>query len=274
VIRPGGTLLFCPATRPDRFARAAASADLVVIDLEDSVPPDAKHRARATVVNALRSVDLDPDRTVVRLNPVEGPWGEEDVAALRDAPLHLVMVPKAVDPQAIASLAPWSVIALCETAQGILAASELARVGCCIALAWGGEDLTADLGGRSSRGQDGRYLPLVEHARVQVLLAAGAAGRSAIDGVYLDVHDDDGLAAETAQAVAMGFAAKMAIHPRQVPTIRAGFRPTPEELAFAAEVLDGLDATTGVTTVRGRMVDEPMLRQARAVLAARDAAHA
>ena len=132
---------------------------------------------------------------------------------------------------------------------------------------WGGEDLTADLGGRSSRDADGRYLPHVVHARTTVLLAAAAQGRSAVDGVYLDYHDPDGLAAETAEGVAMGFAAKAAIHPAQVATIRDAFRPDTHQLAWAREVVAAVERG-GVSSVRGRMVDEPLLRQARTLLAA------
>lgn len=263
----GTTLLFCPASRPDRFAHAAAAADMVIADLEDSVPPDQKESARSAVVDALRAGALDPDRCIVRINPPDGTWGAGDVEALRQSPVRLVMLPKAADSQVLAALSPWSVVGLCETAAGVLAAPDLARVSNCVGLAWGGEDLTADLGGRRSRGADGRYLPLVQQARVSVLLAAGAARRAAIDGVYLDLNDTVGLAAEAVEAVSMGFASKMAIHPRQVETIRTAFRPTPDEVAFATEVLDALDRTAGVTTVRGRMVDEPLLRQARKILA-------
>ena len=165
-------------------------------------------------------------------------------------------------------MAPWSVIALCETARGVLAAAEVARVDNCIALMWGGEDLTADLGGRSSRHPDGHYLPHVVHARAAILLAARAAGRHAIDGVYLDIHDSDGLAEEAAEAVAMGFTAKACIHPRQVPVIRSAYRPTDADIAWANKVLAATKEATGVITVDGRMVDEPIVRQARAIVAA------
>jgi citrate lyase subunit beta/citryl-CoA lyase len=99
------------------------------------------------------------------------------------------------------------------------------------------------------------------------LLAAGAHGREAIDGVFLDVTDAEGLAAEAADAVAMGFAAKASIHPSQVPVIRDAFRPGADAVAWAREVVDAV-ASGGVATVRGRMVDEPLLRQAKTLLAA------
>lgn len=266
----GPVLLFCPGSRPDRFAKAAAAADSAILDLEDAVAPADKETARTAVVTALRGGVVDPARTVVRINPLDGAWGSADVAALRDTPVATVLVPKAADPAGVARLAPWSVIALCETARGVLAATELSEVDNCVGLLWGGEDLTADLGGRASRRADGSYLPHVVHARVTVLLAARAAGRLAIDGVYLDIADTVGLAAEAADAVAMGFGAKACVHPDQVPVIRAAFRPSTADVAWAREVLAAVAESTGVTTVRGRMVDEPVLRHARAILAAEE----
>lgn len=262
----GPVLLFCPGNRPDRFARAAAAADSVILDLEDAVAPADKADARAAVVRALADGAVDPRRCVVRINPPDGEWGRADVAALRDSPVSTVMLPKAADPVMVARLDPWGVIALCETARGVLAAPELSEVDNCVGLMWGGEDLTADLGGRASRRGDGSYLPHVVHARTAVLLAAGAAGRTAVDGVYLDIADTNGLAAETADAVAMGFGAKACIHPSHTPVIRSAYAPSTEDLAWAREVLAAVRDSTGVTTVRGRMLDEPILRQARAVI--------
>lgn len=266
----GPTLLFCPGDRPERWAKAAAAADLVILDLEDAVAPDAKESARAAIVAALRSGEVDPGTTVVRINPADTAWGRADVEALRGTGVRTVMLPKAADPVALADVAQLldaDVLALCETAAGVLNAATLAAEPGCAGLMWGGEDLTADLGGRSSRRPTGEYLSHVVAARTAVLLAAGAHGKTAVDGVYLDVHDADGLAAETADAVAMGFAAKASIHPRQIPVIRDAFRPDDDALAWAREVVAAV-ADGGVATVRGRMVDEPLLRQAWTLLAA------
>ncbi|MFI7680553.1 CoA ester lyase [Amycolatopsis sp. K13G38] len=270
----GPALLFCPGSRPDRFARAAAAADSVILDLEDAVAPTDKPAARAAVATALADGAVAPDRCVVRINPLDGEWGPADVAALRDTPVTTVLLPKAADPATVARLAPWHVLALCETARGVLAARELSEVDNCVGLMWGAEDLTADLGGRASRRSDGSYLPHVVHARVTVLLAACAAGRIAVDGVYLDIADTDGLAAETTEAVAMGFGAKACIHPDQAPVIRAAYRPSTADVEWAREVIAAVAASTGVTTVRGNMVDEPILRHAHAILAADLAADA
>jgi citrate lyase subunit beta/citryl-CoA lyase len=267
---PGPAMLFCPGDRPERFGRALEVADVAIFDLEDAVGAGSKDSARAAVVDALCAGSVDARRSVVRINPPDSPAGRRDIEMLRDSPLETVMLPKATDPEAVSALAPWSVLGLCETAAGVLAAADLARVDNCIGLMWGGEDLTADIGGRASRGPDGRYLPHVEHARVSTLLAAAAAGGTAVDGVYLDIADTEGLSAESLEAARMGFAAKVAIHPAQVPHIRRAFAPSDDDLAWAMQVLEAVEDDTGVTTVGGRMIDEPILRQARAIVSYRD----
>jgi len=263
----GPDILFCPGDRPDRFGKALDRASALIIDLEDGVGPDAKAAARDHTRAALAELPLD--RVVVRVNPPDGPAGSADVAALRETGLRHVMLPKAEDPAAVEALAPWRVIAICETARGVAAAPALAGAAGCAALMWGGEDLIASLGGRRSRRADGTYLPVVTHARAAVLLAAGAAGIAAWDGVYLAIDDLAGLAAEADDAVAMGFAAKVAIHPSHAPVIRAAYAPAAEDVARAREVLEAAArAGEGAVRVHGRMIDGPLLAQARAVVAA------
>jgi citrate lyase subunit beta/citryl-CoA lyase len=162
------------------------------------------------------------------------------------------------------------VVALCETAAGVLAAPELARRDEVVALMWGAEDLVASLGGTSSRRADGSYRDVARHARATVLLAAGAAGKAAIDAVHVDIADLDGLRAEAEDAAASGFAATACIHPSHVPVIRAAHAPTPDQVAAAQALLDAAAANPAgpdaVFTHEGRMVDGPVLRHAEAVL--------
>lgn len=262
----GSALLFCPADRPDRFAKALDRADAVILDLEDAVAPDRRADAR----EAVRASQLDPERTIVRVNPTGSEDHAADLAAVLASPYRTVMVAKAEDPAALAALdGPdgLSLIALCETPAGVLAASALAAVPRVIGLMWGAEDLVAGLGGSSSRNADGRYRDVARHARSAVLLAAGAAGIGAIDAVHLDIDDMDGLAAECADAVAVGFAATACIHPGQVQIVRAAYRPTEAETAEAEELLGAAEAAgSGVFRFRGRMVDGPVLAHARSVL--------
>ena len=262
---PGPSLLFCPGDRPDRYAKAAARADAVIIDLEDSVAPDAKEGARGMLSEAWSG--LDPDRTIVRVNPFGSPWWEQDVQAVRDLGVRLVMLPKAEQAEAVRALAPARVVALCESAAGVLAAPAIAAEPGCAALTWGGEDLMADLGGASSRRSTGGLHDVVVHARSSVLLAAAAHGKPAIDTVYLDISDTDGLAAEAREAAETGFVAKMCIHPGHADPIREAFRPPEEDVRWARGVLKAAEENpSGVFRYEGRMIDAPLLGQARAIL--------
>ena len=183
----GPALLFCPADRPDRFEKAALRADAVILDLEDAVAPENLDAART----AIRQHPLDPARTIVRINALGTAAAAADIEMLLHTDYRLVMVPKAESAPALDALAGFGVIALCETAAGVLAASELARHPLTVALMWGAEDLVASLGGTSSRRADGRYRDVARHARSTVLLAAAAHGCAAIDAVHLDLTDSD-----------------------------------------------------------------------------------
>lgn len=164
-------------------------------------------------------------------------------------------------------LADYSVVALCETAQGILNAAAIAAAPNVVALMWGAEDMVASLGGTSSRRSNGQYRDVAVYTRSHVLLAASAAGKAALDSVYLDITDLAGLKAESDDAVASGFAAKASIHPGQMPVIRESYTPDPGEVEQAQRMLAAAEQPGGVFAFEGRMVDEPLLRQARKTLA-------
>lgn len=264
----GPAVLFCPGDRPDRYGKALLAADSVIIDLEDAVATEAKDDARRLVADAFASGELDTARTMVRVNPPDTDAGRADLDTLAGTPVTTVVLPKAESAETVAGLAPLRVLAICESARGVLAAEHLAQADNCVGLMWGAEDLLASLGGRSSRRDDGRYRQVVEHARSTVLLAARAHGRVALDGVYLDIGDTAGLAREVADSVASGYQAKAAIHPAQVQVIRAAFTPAQADIDWARGVLGALDAGGGVVAYEGRMVDEPLLAQARTILAA------
>lgn len=256
----GPALLFCPADRPDRYAKAFERADAVILDLEDAVAPTAKEAARA----ALREHRLDSSRTIVRVNPHSTPDFEADLAAVESAGYRTVMVAKS--DASLPRLANFEVIALCETATGVVDARELAARPEVVALMWGAEDLVASLGGTSSRDASGRYRDVARHARSTVLLAAGASGVVAIDTVHLAIDDLDGLRDEAEDAAASGFAATACIHPSHVAVIREAYRPSSDEVEAARSVIDAAAGQTGVFRLDGQMVDEPVLRHARAVL--------
>ena len=139
---------------------------------------------------------------------------------------------------------------------------------CLLGLAWGAEDLAADLGAMANRGADGAYLPPFQMARDAMLFAARAAGVAAVDAVYTDIRDTDGLRAETRAAETLGFTAKMAIHPGQIPVIHAALAPSADRVTWARRVIEALEAAEGgVALLDGAMLDQPHLRLARSILA-------
>ncbi len=259
----GPALLFCPADRPDRFAKALERADAVILDLEDAVAPHDKAAAREAVI----AHQLDPTRTVVRVNPAGTDDHDLDLKALDDTDYRFVMLAKATGVADLDGLAGRDVIALCETAAGVLAAPELAAHDDVVALMWGAEDLVVSLGGSSSRFADGRYRDVAAHARSRVLHAAGAYGKSAIDAVFLDIDNTARLDAEARDAAAVGFAATACIHPSQVAVIRSAYAPSPDDLEYARDLLAAAESERGVFVFRGAMVDEPLLALARRTLA-------
>lgn len=259
----GPALLFCPADRPERYAKALDRADAVILDLEDAVAPSAKASARGALIDA----HIDPARIIVRVNPLGSANFTADLASLSQTDFRTIMVAKAQSPKRMARIDPrFSVVALCETAAGVVAAEKLARLDNVSALMWGAEDLVAALGGTSSRDSAGRYRDVARAARSRILLAAAAAGIAAIDAVHLDIADEAGLRAEAQDAAASGFAASACIHPSQVETIRAAYRPDGAETEWAHRVLAAAEGAGGVFAFEGRMIDEPVLRHARTVL--------
>ena len=261
----GPAILFCPADRPDRYEKAAERADAVILDLEDAVSADAKDFAR----EAIAVSTLDPARTIVRVNAAGTDDFASDLVALARTGYRTVMLAKAEHPSQLAALADFHVIALIETATGVLNASAIAAEPNVVGLMWGAEDLVASIGGTSSRMADGQYRRVALHARSTVLLAAGGNGKAAIDSIYANIPDLEGLAAEAADAVASGFAATACIHPSQVDVIRAEYLPSETDVAWAVGVLAAAATERGVFTYEGRMVDEPLLRHARKLLARR-----
>jgi citrate lyase subunit beta / citryl-CoA lyase len=259
----GPAILFCPADRPERYDKALERADAVILDLEDAVAAADKDAARA----ALLEHPVDPSRVIVRINGFSSRDFEPDLAALSKTSYRRVMLPKASNAAEIGALHGYDVIALCETAAGVLAAPEIAAVEHVVALMWGAEDLVASLGGTSSRFADGHYRDVARHARSSVLLAGAANGTAVIDSVYLDIADLAGLSAEAEDAAAVGFAATACIHPSQVAVIRKAYAPTSAQVDRANAILAAATDQHGVFTFEGQMIDEPLLRHARKVVA-------
>ncbi|MQY22567.1 HpcH/HpaI aldolase/citrate lyase family protein [Nocardia macrotermitis] len=258
----GPAWLFCPADRPERFAKAAAVADVVILDLEDGVAAADRAAARRAIIDT----PLDPARTVVRVNASGTEDQRLDLEALAQTRYTRLMLPKCESAEQVSALAPREVIALIESPLGVLTVAESARAANTVAVMWGAEDLVAGLGGTASRRADGSYRDVAVQLRSSCLLAAKAYGKLALDGVFLDIRDLDGLRAESDDAVAVGFDVKVAIHPSQVAVIRDAYAPTDAEFDWASRVLAAAGNERGVFSFEGKMVDAPVFRHAEQIV--------
>lgn len=267
IVFVAASLLFVPGSRPDRFAKArAAGAGLTVIDLEDAVAAADKDSARAA---ALGQVADAPAGWGIRINAVRTAAGIRDLAALVDAPLlpEVLLVPMVEEAGDLAVIAGAlgdrcpQLIPLIETPRGLrhaLAIASHEKVG---AVMFGGGDFSGELGVELA------WEPLLT-ARQQLLLACAEAKKPAIDVPFIRLEDEAGLAAEAARARAIGFFAKAAIHPAQLPAIHTAFLPSEAELAEAREALAAYQAGGGrAIRFRGRMLEAPFIIRYRALLA-------
>ncbi|WP_267162618.1 HpcH/HpaI aldolase/citrate lyase family protein [Halovenus salina] len=276
------TVLFSPGDQSDLLRKAPDSgADVVVFDLEDAVAPSAKSTARDCVAEVVSS--LDPDcELCVRLNPLDA-GGRDDLDRLSSvlSEIDSVMLPKVAGRQDVEAVAEAMadhaevvpVLALLETAAGVLAAQEVAAAAATDALLLGAEDLSADVGlNRSAEGTE------ILYAREHVVLAASSQEVDAVDTLYTDFEDTEGLAADTERAIDLGFDGKMAIHPAQVSVINKAFTPNQERIEWAREVLKKKEeaeaAGRGVFAVDGEMIDAPLVAQAEDLIKRADAAGA
>ncbi len=255
------TWLFVPGDRPDRFAKARASgADAVLCDLEDGVAPGDKAQARSEVRDWLAG----GGPAWVRINALGTEWSDDDVGAVRGLPgLQGLVVPKSESAAELEDLA-WRgggcpVLALVETALGVLEAVSIARSPAVGRLAFGSIDYAGDLDAVES---DDSLLV----ARSMLVLASRAARKPApVDGVTTDVVKMGPVQAAASYARGLGFGGKLCIHPRQVAAVAAGFAPTPEDVRWAREVVSA-GAAGGAVAVAGQMVDRPVLDRAQRIL--------
>jgi citrate lyase subunit beta/citryl-CoA lyase len=254
--------LFVPGDRPERFDKALASgADLVIVDLEDAVAVGHKAQARDNVVTWLSG----GGRAAVRINGLRTEHCSADRSRLAGLPgLQAVVVPMAEDPAALAELAEElggvAVVAMVETAAGLLRAHELAETPGVVRLAFGHLDLAADLDSADTR-------VAMLHARSILVVTSRAAGLPGpLEGVTPSLGDPARWADDARYAAELGFSGKLVIHPGQVEAVNAAFTPTAEEVARAARVLEAAEQG-GAVRLDGEMVDAPVLARARRLLA-------
>lgn len=282
------SLLFVPGDQPDKLAKAFASAaDALILDLEDSVAPVNKEMARRTVLAFLQDhgETPDPPPLYVRINGFDTPLADGDLDVVMTGAPDGIVLPKASGGVDIARLDARIAVrealhGIPEGNTGILAiATETAASifglgsygGCSTrlsALAWGAEDLSADIGAVGGRAA-GAWTGPALLARNLCLFGAAAAGINAIDSIYADHRDLDGLKRECAVAAHDGFTGKLAIHPAQAKVINEAFTPNDEAVAHAERVVEAfsLFGDAGVTSLDGQMLDRPHLKAAERLLA-------
>lgn len=258
--------LFVPADRPERFDKALASgAEAVIVDLEDAVAPDKKDGARQALVPWLASTR---ERVVLRINGIDSPWFQSDLALCGLAGVAAVMVPKVervCDMQRVGEAAPAkALLPLIETAAGFDAMRTVAGAPGVERLVFGAIDFQLDLG---IGGDDDALL----YFRSRIVLASRLANLPApVDGVSTAIGDLQALQGDTARARRLGFGAKLCIHPSQVDAVNLGFSPSEGEIAWAQRVLDAAQAAGGAAVaVDGKMIDRPVILRAKAVLQSR-----
>jgi citrate lyase beta subunit len=262
------SFLFVPGTEERKLRKALASgADAVIADLEDGVAPELRGEAREVAARVLREVESG-SALLVRVNPPGSEWFEADAELVSGLALDGVVVPKAT-PEAVAALGADGppVVALVESAAGLAQARETAAASRVEALALGSHDLSAELG----LAQRPDQLELL-FARSELVLASAAAGiRAPVDTVFLPTRDEAGLEQECRLARTLGLRGKLCIHPAQLETVHRVFAPSEDELEWARRVLgaheQGLEEGRGAVALDGRMIDMPIVKQARRLLA-------
>lgn len=261
------SFLFCPADAERRLQSALSSdADVVVADLEDGVAPASKEAARRSLAELAERPNHGPI-LMARVNGVGSGALAQDLGVARTAGVAAVMLPKATPGGvAEAAAAGFPVIALVETAAGVLSAAEIARHPAVIALALGGADLAVEL--RLEERRDGLELIV---ARGWLVIASAAAGlRPPVDVVHLDVADADGLREQAHLARSLGMGGKLCIHPRQLAVVHEVFTPSADAIEHARRLVsayeEGLRRGDGVGLLDGRLVDAPVADRAREIL--------
>jgi len=262
--------LYLPASNARAIEKAPSlKCDMVILDLEDSVAPDMKVIARAQATQAIRRGGFDEQRTLIRVNGADTPWGKDDLDAIVSTGCG-VLLPKigsAAELDAFRDrLGPRPVWAMIETARSILRLEEIACAPGIAGLVFGGNDLAKELGNRPGP----HRAPFVA-ILTQMVAAARAYGLSVLDGVYNDIDDVEGFENEARQAADLGFDGKTLIHPKQIDACHRAFMPSVEELGWACSVRDAFARSEndgkGVIRLDGRMVERLHLHQALEMLA-------
>ena len=280
------SMLFVPGDSDKKLARGlTAGADALVLDLEDSVAPPRKDEARRMIRNLLFEQKERTSQLWVRINPLQMEQSLDDLSAIVAGAPDGILLPKSNGSADVARLSCYldalearesiargaiEVIPVAtETPAATFSLSGYAEAGLTrlAGLTWGGEDLSSAIGATTNKGADGDWDFTYKMVRSACLLAAHAAGVPAIDTLYSDYRDQEGLAAFSAQAFRQGFSGRVVIHPDQVETVNRSFSPSDSDLAHARRVVEAFAATdSGTVGLDGQMLDIPHLKQAERLL--------
>ena len=277
--------LFAPGDSEKKMGKCLASeADIALLDLEDSVVPERKVEARKMVADAIAGAE-DKSRVWVRVNPLSSDWTEEDLDAILAAGPGGLFLPKAEGGHDVATLdamitprekaagiAPGSTLVaalVTETAAAMFTTGTYDNTPRLVAMSWGAEDLSSELGASEQRGPDGEYSHVFEMARSLCLVGAVKAGVAPIETVQPEFRDLEKLETRARRVRAQGFRGMLAIHPAQVAPINAAFTPSEAELAHARAVVQAFadNPTAGALQLDGNMIDRPHLVLAQRLLA-------
>jgi citrate lyase subunit beta / citryl-CoA lyase len=277
--------LFAPGDSEKKMTKAADSAaDIALFDLEDAVATENKAIARQMVHDFLAARSEGRERLWVRVNPLDGPYTLDDLAAIMPARPGGIMLPKVYGRQDVELLDHYLtafeaahgiergstplIVLVTETAEAMFHTGDYKGAPRVVALTWGAEDLADSIGASSNRNADGSYGFTYELARSMCLLGAATAGVTAIETIQGDFRDLDGLKARAEKVRRDGYRGMLAIHPAQVDVINAAFTPTPEEIGEAQAIVDIFAANPGVGAIgyKGGMLDRPYLSRAEQLL--------
>uniref|UniRef100_A0A8C9J629 Citramalyl-CoA lyase n=1 Tax=Panthera tigris altaica TaxID=74533 RepID=A0A8C9J629_PANTA len=254
---PRRAVLYVPGNDEKKIKKIPSlNVDCAVLDCEDGVAMNKKNEARSRIVKTLEDFDLGPTEKCVRVNSVSSGLAEEDLEILlqsRVLPSSL-MLPKVEGPEEI----QWTV---CEEAL-----KTGPQVGLFLdAVVFGGEDFRASIGATS-----GKEAQDILYARQKIIVIAKAFGLQAIDLVYIDFRDGEGLLRQSREGAAMGFTGKQVIHPNQIAVVQEQFSPSPEKIKWAEELIAAFkehqQLGKGAFTFQGSMIDMPLLKQAQNIV--------
>ena len=272
------TRLYIPGNNPHLVENAGIyGADCLILDLEDSVPFNQKFDARVLVRHSLQNVDFGRSEKWVRINSIDTSFWDKDIAEILPY-ADVINLPKVESYEDVERASKVmkevekehhmkhiKIVPIVETLKGIINARNISKHPRVLGLAWGGEDLTAELGIPKKKAL------ILDHVRAEIVIAAKSQNKMAFDTVFSDIHNLDGLYEYAQRSRYMGFDGIGVLHPNQIEVVHSAFKPEKKEIEEAKEIITAAEQAEmegkGVITVKGRMVDRPVVERAKKILA-------